>query len=74
MKTSNPRDALKRSEKQAAEQQPENFKDDSTEKKTVKIGPDRTNAPIHGIDPTQHKSAEHLRGDDDGTKASHEER
>ncbi|MEP6872988.1 MAG: hypothetical protein ABI887_01365 [Burkholderiales bacterium] len=55
------RDALKRSEKKAAEPQPENFKDEATEEKTVEIGPDRTNAPIHGIDPPRHEPAKRLR-------------
>lgn len=47
------RDALKRSEKKAAERQPENFKDAETEDKIVEIGPDPRDAPIEGIDPPQ---------------------
>ena len=47
------REALERSEKKAAEQQPENFKDEETEEKLVEIGPDVTNAPIKGIDPPE---------------------
>ena len=56
------RDALKRSEKNASEPQPENFKDAQTEDKTVEIGPDLTDAPIHGIDPPQREPAKRVRG------------
>jgi hypothetical protein len=45
------REALKQSEKKAAAQQPGSFKDAETEHKTVGIGPDKTDAPIEGIDP-----------------------
>jgi hypothetical protein len=45
------RDALKQSEKAAAEQQPGSFKEDETESKKVEIGPDMTDQPIKGIDP-----------------------
>ena len=45
------RAALERSEKKAARQQPENFKDEATDEKIVEIGPDLTEAPIKGIDP-----------------------
>ena len=45
------REALERSEKHAAEKQPENFKDKATEEKLVEIGPDLTDRPIQGIDP-----------------------
>jgi hypothetical protein len=45
------RDALKQSEKAAAEQQPGSFKDGETESKKVEIGPDMTDQPIKGIDP-----------------------
>lgn len=45
------RAALEKSEKKAAEQQPENFKDAATDKKIVEIGPDLKEAPIKGIDP-----------------------
>ena len=47
------REALEQSEKKAAEQQPENFKDQETEEKLVEIGPDVTDAPIKGIDPPE---------------------
>lgn len=45
------RQALERSEKKAAEPQPENYKDKATEEKLVEIGPDVTADPIKGIDP-----------------------
>ena len=45
------RDALKQSEKQAAEKQPGSFKDRENEEKIVEIGGDRTGNPIEGIDP-----------------------
>ena len=45
------RQALERSEKKAAEPQPENYKDKETEEKLVEIGPDVTDDPIKGIDP-----------------------
>lgn len=47
------REPLEQSEKKAAEQQPENFKDQETEEKLVEIGPDVTDAPIKGIDPPE---------------------
>ena len=47
------REALERSEKKAAEPQPENYKDKETEEKLVEIGPDLTDDPIKGIDPEQ---------------------
>ncbi len=50
------RAALERSEKKAAEKQPENFKDKATEEKRVEIGPDLTNDPIKGIDHTEEAS------------------
>ena len=49
------REALKESEKKAAEQQPESFKDGETESKKVEVGPDMTDAPIKGIDPDKPK-------------------
>lgn len=45
------RHALERSEKKAAEPQPENYKDKETDEKLVEIGPDVTADPIKGIDP-----------------------
>ena len=45
------REALERSEKKAAEPQPENYKDKETEEKLVEIGPDVTADPIKGLDP-----------------------
>jgi hypothetical protein len=47
------REALEKSEKKAAEPQPENFKDKETDEKLVEIGPDVTQAPIKGIDPPE---------------------
>jgi hypothetical protein len=44
LKATAQRDTLKRSEEQAAQRQPENFKDEATEDERVEIGPDRTNA------------------------------
>ena len=44
------RDALESSLKKSTEQQPETFRDESTEDKKVEIGPDPTRAPIRGID------------------------
>ena len=46
------REALRRSERKAAEQQPGSFKDAETAEKVVEIGPDLQDAPIEGIDPT----------------------
>ena len=45
------REALRRSEKQADQAQPENFKDAENAEKIVEIGPDVRQAPIKGIDP-----------------------
>ena len=47
------REALERSEKKAAEPQPENYKEKETEEKLVEIGPDLTADPIKGIDPEE---------------------
>lgn len=47
------RDALFQSEKQAAEPQPENFKDKATEEKLVEVGSDLSDHPIRGIDPAE---------------------
>lgn len=47
------REALEESEKQAAQKQPQNFKDKATDEKLVEIGPDVTDAPIKGIDPSE---------------------
>ena len=51
------REALEESEKEAAREQPENFKDEETEEKVVEIGPDMTDDPIHGIDPEEKDKA-----------------
>jgi hypothetical protein len=67
MKTTLQRDTLKRSEKKATEHQPQNFKDEETDDKQVEIGPDLTDAPIHGIDPPQRKPGKRVRGDDAST-------
>ena len=47
------RAALEKSEKKAAEKQPENFKDAETGEKIVEVGPDLTEAPIKGLDPAE---------------------
>ena len=49
----NQRRQLEDSEKKAAAQQPENFKDDETADKVVEIGPEMTDEPIKGIDPDE---------------------
>ena len=41
---------LEESMKRSTEQQPETFRDESTDDKKVEIGPDPTRAPIRGID------------------------
>ena len=46
---------LEDSEKKAAAQRPENFKDDETADKVVEIGPEMTDEPIKGIDPDEKK-------------------
>ena len=51
------RDALKQSEKAAAEEQPGSFKDDETESKKIEIGPDMTDQPIKGIDPESDRNS-----------------
>jgi len=51
VKDDSQRQALERSEKKAAQPQPENYKDKETEDKLVEIGPDVTADPIKGIDP-----------------------
>lgn len=43
------------SEKKAAAQQPENYKDEETADKVVEIGPDKTDEPIKGIDSDEKK-------------------
>jgi hypothetical protein len=55
------RESLRRSERQAAERQPENFKDAETDDKVVEIGPDLQNAPIEGLDPASDRSRERGR-------------
>lgn len=47
------REALKRSEKAATREQPENFRDEANADKVVDIGDDRTRNPIEGIDPEE---------------------
>lgn len=49
------RDALRQSEKDAAAEQPENFKDDETDEKIVEILPIEPNSSnaIQGIDPEE---------------------
>ena len=48
------RDALAESEKKADLHQPENYKEKETADKLVEIGPDVTQSPIKGIDPSEH--------------------
>ena len=48
------REALVESEKNADLHQPENYKDEETADKLVEIGPDVTQSPIKGIDPSEH--------------------
>jgi len=50
------RESLRRSERQATEQQPESFKDAETDDKVVEIGPDMQDAPIQGLDPASDRS------------------
>jgi hypothetical protein len=57
-KSGSQREALKRSEKRAAAQQPESFKDAETAEKIVEVGPDMDDAPIEGIDPPERKNVE----------------
>jgi hypothetical protein len=45
------REALEKSERDAARPHPENYKDESTDNKVVEIGPDMSDAPIEGLDP-----------------------
>lgn len=45
------REALRESQRRATEAEPANFQDESNEDKVVEIGPDKTDDPIHGIDP-----------------------
>lgn len=45
------REALEKSERDAARSHPENYKDESTDDKVVEIGPDMSDAPIEGLDP-----------------------
>ena len=47
------REALSESEKNADLHQPENYKDEETADKLVEIGPDVTQSPIKGIDPSE---------------------
>lgn len=56
--TGGDREALERSEKKAAEKQPENFKDKATDEKLVEIGPELTDSPIKGIDPAEDAAKE----------------
>ncbi|MEO7853099.1 MAG: hypothetical protein ABIR94_12725 [Rubrivivax sp.] len=47
------REALERSEKEAARTEPKNFRDEATDDKVVEIGPDKQDNPIKGIDPDE---------------------
>ena len=44
------RDELEESFEKSTARQPETFRDEANEDKVVEIGPDKTRAPIHGID------------------------
>ena len=44
------RDRLEESFEKSTAQQPETFRDEANEEKVVEIGPDKTRAPIQGID------------------------
>ena len=49
---SDPREALKESERKASEEHPQNFKDDATEDKVVEIPPvEPDGSAIRGLDP-----------------------
>ena len=61
------RESLRRSERQAAERQPENFKDAETDDKVVEIGPDLQNAPIEGLDPASDRSRPRGRATSDSS-------
>ena len=50
-KPTDQREALRESQRDATDEEPANFQDESTERKVVEIGPDKTDDPIHGIDP-----------------------
>ncbi|MEO6031537.1 MAG: hypothetical protein ABIP61_06485 [Burkholderiaceae bacterium] len=51
-KPAKPREALKQSERKASERQPENFKADENDDKTVEIEPiDAKGSAIKGLDP-----------------------
>ena len=50
------REALKRSEKAASQEQPGSFKDAETEHKKVEIGSELDEQPIKGIDPESDRS------------------
>ena len=50
----NQREALKQSEHDATVEQPENFKDRAIDDQLVEIGPDKTKAPIKGLDTPEH--------------------
>ena len=45
------RAALERSEKQATQTEPQNFRAKANEEKVVSVGPNVKDAPIEGIDP-----------------------
>lgn len=48
------RETLRRSQRKATEQEPQNFRDESNADKTVEVGPDMTDKPIEGVDPPEH--------------------
>jgi hypothetical protein len=49
------RDKLEESMEKSTAKQPETFRDDANQDKVVEIGPDKTKAPIHGIDAPERK-------------------
>ena len=54
------REALERAEKNAAAEQPKSYRDEATAEKIVEIGPDKTYAPIEGIDPPERGERESI--------------
>lgn len=47
------RDALETSLEDATTDEPKNFRNEANADKTVEIPPDKTDAPIHGLDPEE---------------------
>lgn len=53
------RESLERAEKNAAAQ-PKSYRDEATAEKIVEVGPDKTDAPIEGIDPPERGKRESI--------------